>query len=243
MSSAALVIGVGAEAGVGAACARRFAREGLHVFVSGRTAERIEGAAAAIREAGGRATAFAADATRAGDVALLFDFVQAQAGAPPGLVVYNVGNAFVKGFLDMDADFFEQAWRVCCLGGFHVGQEAARRMVPAGGGTLLFTGATASVKSRPPFTAFAAAKHALRGLAFGLAREFGPQGLHVAHIVVDGAVGGDQLLSRVPGLAERAGPDGLLDPDAIAETYWHLHTQHRSAWTLEVDLRPYRERF
>jgi NAD(P)-dependent dehydrogenase (short-subunit alcohol dehydrogenase family) len=243
MSASALVIGVGAEAGVGAACCRRFAREGLHVFASGRTGERIERVAAAVRGAGGRATAHAADATRAGDVTRLFDAVQAEAGAPPSLVVYNVGNAFLKPFLEMDAAFFEQAWRVCCLGGFHVGQEAARRMVPAGGGTLLFTGATASVKARPPFTAFAAAKHALRALAHGLAREFGPQGLHVAHVVVDGGIAGEQLLSRVPALAEKAGPDGLLHPDAIADTYWHLHTQPRSAWTLEVDLRPYRERF
>lgn len=110
-------------------------------------------------------------------------------------------------------------------------------MLPAGGGTLLFTGATASVKARPPFTAFAAA---LRALAHGLARELGPQGLHVGHVLVDGVIAGDQVLSRMPKLADELGEDGMLSPDAIADVYWHLHTQHRSAWTLELDLRPYR---
>src|SRR5690606_14274994 len=152
-------------------------------------------------------------------------------------------NAFFRPFLDMDAAYFEQAWRVCCLGGFHVGHEAARRMVPAGGGTLVFTGATASVKARPPFTAFASAKHALRGLAFAMAREFGPRGLHVAHVVIDGGIAGERLLAAAPGRAEQAGEDGLLDPDAIAAAYWQLCNQHRSAWTLELDLRPWRETF
>jgi len=243
MTRAALVIGVGAEPGLGAALCRRFAEEGLHVFASGRTGERVEALARSIRDGGGRASAVAADATDAGAVTRLFDAVEAGTGAPPALVAFNVGNAFFKPFLEMDAGFFEQAWRVCCLAGFHVGREAARRMVPAGGGTLIFTGATAAVKARPPFTAFAAAKHGLRALAFGMAREFGPQGLHVAHVIVDGGIAGEQLLSRLPGLAERAGADGLLEPDAIAEAYWGLHAQHRSAWTLELDLRPYKESF
>jgi NAD(P)-dependent dehydrogenase (short-subunit alcohol dehydrogenase family) len=243
MTRAALVIGVGAEPGLGAALCRRFAREGLHVFASGRTSPRIEALARSIRDGGGQASAVAADATDAPAVSRLFDAVEAETGAPPQLVAFNVGNAFLAPVLQMEAAFFEQAWRVCCLAGFHVGREAARRMVPAGGGTLLFTGATASLKARPPFTAFAAAKHGLRALAHGLAREFGPQGLHVAHVIVDGGIAGEQLLSRAPGLAERAGADGLLDPDAIAQTYWSLHAQPRSAWTLELDLRPYRESF
>lgn len=243
MRGAALVVGVGAEPGLGAALCRRFAKEGLAVFAAGRTLARLEALAAAIRADGGRAGALAADATRAADVRALFDAVERESGAPPSVVVYNVGNAFFRPFLEMDAGYFEEAWRVCCLGGFHVGQEAARRMVPAGGGTLLFTGATASVKARPPFTAFASAKHALRGLAFALAREFGPRGLHVAHVVVDGGIAGERLLSAAPALAERAREDGLLDPDAIADAYWHLCTQHRSAWTVELDLRPWRETF
>jgi len=243
MARAALVIGVGAEPGLGAALCRRFAREGLHVFAAGRSEERIAALARSIREDGGRAGAVATDATDAGQVAELFAAVERETAAPPGLVVFNVGNAFVKPFLEMDAGFFEQAWRACCLAGFHVGHEAARRMVPAGGGTLIFTGATASVKARPPFVAFAAAKHGLRALAHGMAREFGPQGLHVAHVIVDGGIAGERLLARVPGLAERAAEDALLSPDAIAEAYWNLHRQHRSGWTLELDLRPYRESF
>jgi len=240
---AALILGVGAEPGLGASLCRRFAREGLHVFACGRTAPRVEGLAASIRASGGRATGFAADATRAGDVATLFDLVQGETGSPPALVVFNVGNAVIRPFLELDADLFEQALRSSCLAGFHVGQQAAGRMVPAGGGTLVFTGATASEKARPPFTAFAVAKHGLRALAHGLAREFGPQGLHVAHVLVDGLIAGDQVLSRMPALADRLGADGMLDPDAIADSYWHLHNQHRSAWTLELDLRPYRESF
>ncbi|HSJ98482.1 MAG TPA: SDR family NAD(P)-dependent oxidoreductase [Myxococcota bacterium] len=243
MTRAALVIGVGAEPGLGASLCRRFAKEGLRVFASGRTRERLEALTRSIREGGGHADALAADAASASDVRHVFDAVERDSGAPPALVVFNVGNAFFQPFLEMDAAYFEQAWRVCCLAGFHVGQEAARRMVPAGGGTLLFTGATASRKARPPFTAFASAKHGLRALAFAMAREFGPQGLHVAHVVVDGGIAGERLLSAAPGLAERAGADGLLDPDAIAGAYWLLHTQHRSAWTLELDVRPYKESF
>lgn len=237
------MIGVGAEPGLGASLCRRFAAEGLSVFAAGRTGARLELLARAIREGGGSATALAADATRAGDVARLFDAVEGETGGPPGVVVFNVGNAFFKPFLEMDAAYFEQAWRVCCLGGFHVGQETVRRLVPAGGGALLFTGATASVKARPPFTAFASAKHGLRALAFGMAREFGPRGLHVAHVIVDGGIAGERLLSAAPGLAERAGADRLLDPDAIAGAYWNLCRQPRSAWTLELDLRPWQEAF
>lgn len=243
MTRAALVIGVGGEPGLGAALCRRFAKEGLTVVAASRTQERIEALARSVREGGGRMIAVPADATDAHAVSQLFDAVDGETGGPPGVVVFNVGNAFVRPLLEMDAAYVEQAWRVCCLAGFHVGQETARRLLPAGGGCLLFTGATASVKARPPFLAFASAKHALRALAHGMAREFGPQGLHVAHVIVDGGIAGDRLLSAVPGAGDRAGPDGLLDPDAIADAYWHLARQHRSAWTLELDLRPYREPF
>jgi NAD(P)-dependent dehydrogenase (short-subunit alcohol dehydrogenase family) len=179
------------------------------------------------------------DVTREADVLRAFD----AAGAAPKLVVYNAGNAMIRPLLEMDAAFFEEAWRVGCLGGFLVGREAARRTVPAGGGTLLFTGATASVRARPPFIAFASAKAGLRALAGGLAREFGPQNLHVGHVIVDGMIEGDQLLSRFPAAKERAGADGMLQPDAIADAYWSLHAQPRSAWTFELDLRPYKESF
>jgi NAD(P)-dependent dehydrogenase (short-subunit alcohol dehydrogenase family) len=244
MPRTALVVGAGASAGLGAALCRRFAREGLYVVAVGRTPARVEALADELRRAGGAATACVADATRGADVARAFEVTRAAGGAPE-LVVYNAGNAFVRGFREMDEAFFEAAWRIGCLGGFLVGREAVAHMLPpaGGGGTLLFTGATASLRARPPFTAFASAKAALRALAYGLAREFGPQGLHVAHVVIDGGIEGEQLLSRAPGLRAARGEDGLLHPDAIAEAYWMLHRQPRSAWTLELDLRPWSESF
>ena len=241
MARTALVIGAGASAGLGGALCRRFAREGLHVVAVGRTRAKLEALAA---ELGGTTTPCAADATRAADVARAFDAAE-KAGGAPELVVFNAGNAFVRGFAEIDEAFFEAAWRTCCLGGFLVGREAVRRMLPPAGrgGTLLFTGATASLRARPPFTAFASAKAALRALAHGMAREFGPQGLHVAHVVIDGGIEGEQLLARMPGLRAARGEDGLLHPDAIDDAYWMLHRQPRSAWTLELDVRPWSESF
>jgi NAD(P)-dependent dehydrogenase (short-subunit alcohol dehydrogenase family) len=241
MLESAIVIGVGAPAGLGAALCRRFAREGLHVFPAGRSREKLTAVTAEIEAAGGRATPVVADATVAGDVARLFDVAEEQGGAP-ALAVYNAGNNRFKPLLEMDGDFFEDLWRLCCFGGFLFGREAARRMLP-GGGTLLFTGATASVRARPPFTAFASAKAALRALAHGMAREFGTQGLHVGHVIIDGLIDGDQLNQRFPQLKEQKGEDGMLHLDAIADAYWALHVQHRSAWTLELDLRPFKEPF
>jgi NAD(P)-dependent dehydrogenase (short-subunit alcohol dehydrogenase family) len=165
-----------------------------------------------------------------------------RAGAPE-LVVYNAGNNRISGLLEMSEAFFEDAWRVCCFGGFLVGRETARRMLARGRGTLIFTGATASIRSRPPFTAFASAKAALRAVAHGMAREFGPRGIHVGHVIIDGMIDGDQLNSRFPQLKQQRGPDGMLGIDAIADAYWALHAQQRSAWTLELDLRPAGESF
>jgi NAD(P)-dependent dehydrogenase (short-subunit alcohol dehydrogenase family) len=237
----AVVIGVGASQGVGGALCRRFAREGLHVFAAGRTQAKLERLAGELRAAGGRVTPVVADVTRADDVAKLFDAAES-AGGVPALVVYNAGNATLRPLLDTDDALFEQVWRIGCFGGFLCGREAARRMLSKGG-TLIFTGATASLRARPPFTAFASAKAALRALAHGLAREFGPKGLHVAHVVIDGVIDGDVVNARAPQLKERLGEDGMLAVDAIADAYWMLHTQPRSAWTLELDLRPYKESF
>jgi NAD(P)-dependent dehydrogenase (short-subunit alcohol dehydrogenase family) len=238
--AAALVLGVGAEAGLGAALVRRFAREGLHVVAAGRTREKVEGVAAAVRGAGGSAEAAVCDVTRPQDVARAFD-VALEAG-PLRLVVYNAGNNRFRPLLEMDDAFFEDLWRVCCFGGFVAGREAARRMLPAGG-TLIFTGATASLRARPPFTAFASAKAGLRALAQGMAREFGPQGLHVAHVVIDGGIDGDQLNSRFPQLKQSRGAEGMLQIDALADVYWSLHVQHPSTWTFELDVRPFKEPF
>ena len=239
----AIVAGVGAIEGVGGAASRRFAREGLHVFVAGRTPEKIEAVAQRIEADGGTATPVPTDCTVPGDVTALFDRVEAETGSPPRLVLYNAGNNFPKDFLELTPEEFEGSWRVCGLGAFLAGQEAARRMPANGGGTLLFTGATASVRSRPPFVAFASAKAAERAVAHGLARQFGPQGLHVAHLIIDGVILGEQIKSRFPAAVDRLGEDGMLSPDGIADAMWMLHRQPPTTWTLELDLRPYKETF
>jgi len=240
---AALVIGVGASAGLGAALCRRFAREGMHVFAAARSSERVDALAREISASGGRATGVRCDTTQSADVAALCDAAQRETGAAPALAVYNAGNNRMSPLLEMSDAFFEETWRVACFGGFLAGREAARRMLPAGAGTLIFTGATASLRARPPFTAFASAKAALRSVAFGMAREFGPKGLHVAHTIIDGVIDGEQVNGRFPQLKERLGADGMLAPDDVADAYWQLHRQPRSAWTLELDLRPYKETF
>lgn len=238
----AVVVGVGAEAGLGARLCVRFAREGLHVLAAGRTPARLEAVAAGIRAAGGAATALPTDTTREADVLRLFEAADAQEGGRLELVAYNAGNNAMKDFLEMDAAFFEDAWRVACFGGFLVGREAARRMVAQRRGTLLFTGASASLRGRPPFGAFAAAKAGLRAVAQTMARAYGPQGVHVAHVVIDGGIAGERL-ARLRELVRAKGEDGLLDLDAIADAYWMLHRQHRTAWTHELDLRPFKEPF
>jgi NAD(P)-dependent dehydrogenase (short-subunit alcohol dehydrogenase family) len=240
--AAAIVVGVGPRMGLGGALCRRVAREGLHVFLAGRTSGQLEEVAADIRHAGGVATAVVTDTTNEMDVMRLFTAVQ-DSGAPLDLVAYNAGNNRWSPLLDTSAQIFEDLWRVCCLGGFLVGREAARTLVPRGRGSILFTGATASVRGRPPFSAFASAKAGLRSLAQAMAREFGPQGIHVAHVIIDGAIDGDKINQRLPDYAKSKGEDGMLNIDAIAAAFWYLHTQHRSAWTQELDLRPFKETF
>lgn len=239
--ASAVVVGVGARAGIGAALGRRFAREDLHVVLAGRTRERLEERAEEIRSAGGAVSTVPTDATHEADVLRLFD--AAESAAPVELVAYNAGNNQWGNFLEMEAKFFEDVWRICCLGGFLVGREAARRMVPRQRGSVLFTGATASIRGRPPFLAFASAKAGLRAIAQSMAREFGPQGIHVAHFIIDGGVDGDQINRRFPQYKEQKGEGGMLSPDAVADTFWHVHTQDRTAWSHEVDLRPFKEPF
>ena len=238
----AVVVGVGASEGTGAALCRRFAREGLHTFVAGRTQAKLDLVAKQIGEAGGKATAVVADATNTQAVCELLDRAIAEGGSLD-LVVYNAGNNRFSSLLDMTDDFFEELWRLCCFGGFVVGRESARRMLPQGSGSILFTGATASLRARPPFTAFASAKAALRAVTQGMAREFGPQGIHVAHVIIDGIINGDVVNDRFPQLKQERGEDGVLSIDAIADAFWTLHTQHPTAWSLELDLRPYKEQF
>jgi NAD(P)-dependent dehydrogenase (short-subunit alcohol dehydrogenase family) len=241
----AIVVGVGAERGLGAALCRRFAEGGYHVFVAGRSADKIEQVARTIASNGGDAQPVVMDTTREEDVIRLFDrALSPRAGLDPlDLVAYNAGNNQKLDFRELSAQSFEAFWRIGCFGGFLVGREAARRLVPLGRGSVLFTGASGSLRGKPGFAHFAAAKAGLRMLAQSMAREFGPQGLHVAHVVIDGGINGERLRQRRPETVAERGEDGLLGIDAIAETFWQLHRQPRTAWAQEIDLRPYKEAF
>lgn len=236
----AIVVGVGASQGLGAAVARRFAREGRIVGLVGRTSARLSLIRDEIETAGGHAVVLEGDATKAADIDDAFA-VMATKG-PLTAAIFNAGGNRPRPFLETDAAFFEEMWRVGCFAGHLFGLAAARTMLPAGG-TVLFTGASASLRGKAGFVGFAVAKAGLRAVAQSMAREFGPRGLHVAHIVIDGGINGDRVNQALPHLVAERGEDGLLGLDAIAETYWQLHRQHRSAWTHEVDLRPFCEPF
>ena len=239
----AIVVGVGPEVGLGGALCTRLAREGFHVFVSGRTPEKVEGLARTIHSTGGLATAVTTDTTLEKDVVALFDRAEKEGGGALDLVVYNAGNAAMGELHDMDAGYFESVWRVGCYGGFLVGREAVRRMLPRGRGTVIFTGATASLRGKATTTAFAAAKAGLRSLAQSMARAYGPKGIHVAHVIVDGGIAGDKIIQGIPQFAQAMGEDGLVSLEGLADAYWFLHTQRRAAWTHELDLRTFKESF
>jgi len=162
---------------------------------------------------------------------------------PADVVIYNAGNNRRMDFLQTSAETFEDFWKVGCFGGFLVGREAARRLLPLGRGTIVFTGASGSLRGKPGFAHFAAAKAGLRMLSQSMAREYGPKGLHVAHVVIDGGINGERLKKNRPEVVAERGEDGLLGIEAIAEAYWQLHRQPKTAWTQELDLRPYKETF
>ena len=239
--SSVLVVGVGAWQGLGAAIARRFAGGGHPVVIAGRNAQKLEATAAELQRAGARASCVVGDAALAEDARRFA--ADAERLAPLAVAVHNAGGNEPAAFLEVGEERFARHWREHALGGFHVAQAALPLLLRNGGGSLFFTGASASLRGKAMFAPFASAKAALRNLAQSIAREFGPQNIHVGHIIVDGGIAGDRLLSRNPQLRERRGEDGLLDPDAIAEAYWDLHHQQRSAWTLELDLRPWSESF
>ncbi len=222
---------VGAGPGLSASIARLFSREGMRVVVAARNTEKL---AALSAETG--AQTFACDAVDPDQVARLFEEMEGRVGAPD-VVVYNASGRLRGPMVKLVPAEVEHALGVSAFGGFLVAQEAVRRMLPKGSGAILFTGASASVKGYAQSAPFAMGKFALRGLAQSMAREFAPQGIHVAHFVIDGAI-------RNPGRTEPPDkPDSMLDPDAIAATYLHVLRQPRSAWTWEIELRPWVERF
>jgi NAD(P)-dependent dehydrogenase (short-subunit alcohol dehydrogenase family) len=237
----AWIVGVGASHGTGAALARRFATEGLTVVVTGRSDDSVKIIVREIETAGGRAIAAPGDVSKEDDVLAILKHIETI--GPIEVGIYNAGNAVWGSPLESTTADFESMWRVGCLGGFIFGREVARSMLSRGRGTILFTGASASLRGKAAFAAFAAAKAGLRIVSQSFAREFGPKGIHVTHVIIDGSINGEKINRRFPEMAERKGPDGLLVPEAIADVYWHVHSQHRSAWTQEIDVRPYAEAF
>ena len=233
----AIVIGVGPDQGLGAQLCKRFAAEGLHVLVAGRTKAALDAVVADIVAAGGRATAVVADATSEADTVALFD----KAGADLELAIYNAGNNTAGKIIDMTAEYFEQSWRVVCFGGFLFGREAVRRMVPKGKGTLLFTGASASLRGRSSYGAFNSSKAGLRTLAQAMAKEYAADGIHVGHVVVDGAVGGEKIMKRFPEAASRE--ERLISIDGIVDGFVFLHKQPPRAWSFELDVRTMHEKW
>jgi NAD(P)-dependent dehydrogenase (short-subunit alcohol dehydrogenase family) len=236
----ALVAGVGD--GLGGAVARRFARGGYQTVLVARSADRLARIAADIEAGGGRGIAYVADLREESAVGKLFDDVEAEIG-PIGVAVSNTGANYRASILDTPANMFEKVWRLGCYAGFLVGREAARHMAPRGHGTIIFTGATASTRGSSQFAAFAAAKGALRQVAQSMARELGPQGIHVASVIVDGMIDSQRVRERFPERVAQLPEDGMLKPADIAEVYWQLAQQPRSAWTFETDLRPWAEKF
>lgn len=237
MKQAALIIGAGDN--LGAAIARRFAREGLHVVATRRRGD-MSDLIAEIEGAGGEISAFHSDARDEEAVRDLIRKVEDEIG-PLAACVFNVGGNVRFPIGETTTRVYRKVWEMCALAGFLVGREAAEVMRPRGKGTILFTGASASLRGNAGFAAFAGGKHALRALAQSMARELGPEGIHVGHVVVDGLIDNPNTKALFPEMFEQRGPDGILNPDDMAEAYWMLHAQPRNAWTFEMDLRPFKE--
>ncbi len=234
----ALVVGAGDS--LGGAVAKRFAREGYAACVARRNGDKLKSLVDAIEKEGGTAHPFGADARKEEVVKDLIETIERDIGAIE-VAVCNVGGNVRFDVLETTTRVYSKVWEMACLSGFLVGREVAGRMVPRGHGTIIFTGATASVRGGPGYSAFAGAKHALRALAQSLARELGPQGIHVAHVVIDGPIDTPFVRENFPDMVKSRPPDGLLNPSDIAENYWMLHNQPRDAWTQELDLRPWLE--
>ena len=239
-NGSAVVLGVGP--GLGAALVGRFAAGGLAVAAAARRAAEVERIAGACRADGRRIHAYGVDARDEDAVAGPLGRGEAALG-PVRPAVYNAASFPRASILDLTADQYRGAWETCCFGGFLFGREAAKRMAPRGTGTILFTGATASLRGGAQFAAFASGKFALRALAQSMARELQPKGLHIAHVVIDGGIDTARGRAAYPERFKDLPKDAFLAPEAIAEAYWQLHQQPKSAWSHEIDLRPWVEKF
>ena len=232
----AAVLGVGPS--LGAAVARRFAREGFAVALMARREEGVANVQEEIETASGTALPISTDATDPASVAEAFERVRGELGDPE-VFVYNAGTFQMGGILDLSPEKFDECFKANCAGAFYAAQQVLPAMVEAGRGTVLLTGATAALRGSARFSALAVGKFGLRALAQSMAREFGPQGIHIAHVIIDGQIDTPRLREMSPDREDHT----MLSPDAIAETYWQLHAQHPTAWTLELDLRPAVESF
>ena len=234
------ILVVGAGDATGGAIARRFAREGLVACVTRRSADKLAPLVEQIRADGGEAHGFASDARKEADVETLVARIEREI-APIEVAVFNIGANVRFAIAETTERVYRKVWEMGALAGFLMGREVAKAMTPRGRGTIIFTGATASVRGSAGFAAFAGAKHALRALAQSMARELGPKGLHVAHVVIDGAIDTHFIAENFPERYALKEQGGILSPEAIADNYWNLHCQDKSAWTHELDLRPWLE--
>lgn len=236
----ALVIGAGDA--TGGAIAKRFAREGFATCVTRRSLDKLQPLVEEIRAAGGEAHPFASDARKEEDVVALIEQIESTIG-PIEVFVFNIGANVPCSLLEETGRKYFKIWEMACFSAFLNAREVAKRMVTRKRGTMLFTGATAGLRGSANFAAFSGAKHALRALAQSSARELGPLGIHVAHVVVDGAIDTEFIRTTLPMKYALKDQGGILEPDHIADNYWYLHTQPRDAWTFELDLRPWIERW
>jgi NAD(P)-dependent dehydrogenase (short-subunit alcohol dehydrogenase family) len=240
MNEKKVVLVIGAGDATGGAIARRFASEGYIACVTRRNAEKLAPLVAQIEADGGVAHAFGSDARKEDQMVKLIQEIESNI-APVEVAVFNVGANVRFDILETTARVYSKVWEMACFGGFLMGREAARVMVPRNRGSIFFTGATASLRGRAGYAAFSGAKHALRALAQSMAKELGPQGIHVAHLIIDGAIDTEFIREGFPeryALKER---EGIVNPERIADTYWMLHQQSRDAWTHELELRPWIE--
>lgn len=236
----ALIIGAGDA--TGGEIAKRFAREGYIACMTRRNADKLKPLIAEIQTQGGTAFGFGSDARKEEQVIELIEHIESNIG-PIEVMVFNIGANVPCSILEETARKYFKIWEMACFSAFLTGREVAKRMVKRERGTIIFTGATAGTRGASGFAAFAGAKHALRALAQSMARELGPRNIHVAHVVVDGAIDTDFIKDTFPDLYAKKEQDGILNPVHIAENYWHLSQQPRDAWTHELDLRPWMERW
>jgi len=236
----ALVVGAGDA--TGAAISRRFAREGYTTCMTRRNVDRLQPVVDQIQAAGGDARAFASDARKEEQVAELVEHIESTIG-PIEVFVFNIGANVPCSILEETARKYFKVWEMACFAGFLTGQAVAKRMAARRRGTMLFTGATAALRGSANFAAFATAKHGLRALAQSMARELGPMNIHVGHVVIDGAIDTAFIRENFPAKYAEKDQDGILAPEHIADAYWYLHSQPRDAWTFELDLRPWSERW